>query len=176
MASDRGTALSVHLRPALLALLAALTAGCLGPPPLYDWGIYEEVLWEGYRPESGGGDPASQLARLEEDVERIVASGKRVPPGVHAHIGFLRFATGDPAAAREHFLKERELFPESAVFMDGVLARLEGPRELPAPPLGPSLTPATEPDDAADPSTPTSSAAETGDSTVTETEVQEANP
>lgn len=109
-----------------------LALGCAGPPPLYDWGIYEELLWEGYKTDQGGGDPAEQLARLDLDVQRIVGSGGRVPPGVHAHLGFLRFSMGDLAAAREHFLEERDLFPESSVFINGLLARMEGSGPVPA--------------------------------------------
>jgi hypothetical protein len=118
----------------LVLLALPLSIGCATPPTLYDWGIYESLLWEGYRADHGDADPATQLARLEEDVQRIVTSGARVPPGVHAHIGFLRYATGDPVAGREHFLEERELFPESAVFIDGVLARMKAREEMPAAP------------------------------------------
>ena len=120
--------------PAFGSMLFALplALGCAGPPPLYDWGIYEPLLWEGYKTDHGDVDPAEQLARLDQDVQRIVGSGGRVPPGVHAHLGFLRYSTGDLVAAREHFLEERELFPESAVFIDGLLARMEGSGPLPA--------------------------------------------
>jgi hypothetical protein len=145
MAPDEGRAVSETHRPplglVLFALLTTLATGCKSPPTLYDWGLYEDILWESYRAES---DPATQLVRLEADVERIVASGRRVPPGVHAHIGFLRFATGDAQVAAEHFAKERELFPESTVFMDGILARLEGPGELTDTPLPISPTPSTQ--------------------------------
>ena len=109
--------------------------GCAAPP-IYDWGIYEQLLWESYKTDHGDIDPAEQLARLDEDVQRIVGSGGRVPPGVHAHLGFLRYATGDLVAAREHFLEERQLFPESAVFIDGLVARMEGSGPLPLVPGG----------------------------------------
>lgn len=123
--------------PALgLVLALPFAAGCAKPPPLYDWGIYEQLLWESYKADHGDVDPAGQLARLEEDVQRIVGTGGRVPPGVHAHLGFLRYATGDLVAAREHFLEERELFPESAVFMEGLVARLEGGGPVPVVPAG----------------------------------------
>lgn len=120
----------------LLFFALTLSPGCTTPAPLYDWGVYEQLLWESYRADHGDVDPASQSTRLEEDVQRIVGSGAHVPPGVHAHIGFLRYSTGDLAAAREHFVEERDLFPESAVFINGVLARMEGSGTLPAVPAG----------------------------------------
>lgn len=129
--------------PALGLMFFALpfALGCVAPP-LYDWGIYEQLLWEGYKADHGDIDPAEQLARLDEDVQRIVGSGGRVPPGVHAHLGFLRYATGDLDAAREHFFEERELFPESTVFIDGVVARMEGSKP---PAVVPVVIPEPEP-------------------------------
>jgi len=128
-----------------LLLLGTLVAGCAGQEPLYAWGRYETILWEGYQAE---GDPTTHVILLEEDVKRAVAEGKRVPPGVHAQIGFLYYSTGDLADAREHFLTERELFPESAVFIDGVLARME--RQTAEP----------EPSEIAEPSVPAEDAGE----------------
>jgi hypothetical protein len=70
-------------------------------------------------------DPASQTAILEEDISRSQAEGKRVAPGVHAHLGFLYYSQGDVPAAREQFLNERKLFPESATFIDGIIKRMD---------------------------------------------------
>lgn len=123
-----------RLRLTALVCLGVFASACAGPAPLYSWGRYESILWEGYQAQ---GDPATHVTQLEEDVQKALAEGKRVPPGVHAHIGFLRFASGDLPAAREHFLKERELFPESAVFIDGVLERMQGGEGLPEPPAVP---------------------------------------
>jgi hypothetical protein len=74
----------------------------------------------------GSADPALQVAKLSEDVERAQASGQRVAPGVHAHLGYMRFLQGNPDAAAREFEREKELFPESAVFIDGLLRRLAG--------------------------------------------------
>ncbi len=107
---------------ALLALLAA--SACSSTPVLYRWGAYEPLLYQMYT-QGDGSDPFEQTALLREDIDRTQAEGKRVPPGVHAHLGFLYYSQGDKSAAREEFLKERELFPESSVFINGILKRMK---------------------------------------------------
>ena len=108
--------------PALL-VAAALAGGCASPS-LYRWGQYEDLLhalWV----EPGSADPLTQMVELREDIDRAAAEGRRVPPGVWAHLGWLHWVQGQPDAARAALLRERELFPESAVFVDGLLRRME---------------------------------------------------
>ena len=76
--------------------------------------------------EPGEADPVTQAQQLDEDIARTRAEGKRVPPGVHAHLGFLHYRAGDVESARAYFMRERELFPESATFINGILSRMEG--------------------------------------------------
>jgi hypothetical protein len=107
--------------PALL-LAAALASGCASQS-LYDWGHYENLLYAMWI-EPGSADPTTQIAQLREDMGRAAAEGRRVPPGVWAHLGYLYWSQGDADAAREALVRERELFPESAVFVDGLLRRM----------------------------------------------------
>ena len=101
-------------------------AGCASPPEtaMYRWGVYEDLMHLSYA-EPGEADPVTQAQRLGEDIARTRAEGKRVPPGVHAHLGFLHYTLGDRVSARAHFVRERELFPESATFIDGILSRMK---------------------------------------------------
>ena len=55
--------------------------------------------------------PYAGPRRLDEDIACTRAEGKRVPPGVHAHLGFLHYTPGGRESARAHFARERELFP-----------------------------------------------------------------
>jgi hypothetical protein len=48
-----------------------------------------------------------------------------VPPGLHAHLGYLHSVAGNPAAARAHLEDEKTLYPESTRFCDYLLGRLE---------------------------------------------------
>ncbi len=101
-------------------------AGCASPPEttVYRWGIYEDLVYVSYA-DPGEADPVTQAQRLDEDIARTRAEGKRVPPGVHAHLGFLHYTLGDRESARAHFMRERELFPESATFINGILSRMK---------------------------------------------------
>jgi hypothetical protein len=122
---DQG-ALTIVRRFALLAasVLAALSSACAQPTSLYRWGEYESLVYDMYmRP--GKADPTTQIAKLSEDIERTNAEGQHVPPGVHAHLGYLYYGQGQRDAAYEQFTIEKTLFPESTVFIDGVLARMK---------------------------------------------------
>jgi hypothetical protein len=112
-----------HAALAAVATAALLGAGCAGKPELYRWGVYEDLVYAMYAT-PGKADPVTQVARLSEDVARTEAEGKRVPPGVHAHLGYMYFLAGNSGAAYEEFVTEREKFPESAIFIDGMLQRL----------------------------------------------------
>ena len=111
--------------PVLLALSVLALPGC-APRSLYHWGHYEELVYDMYtRP--GKADPAVQVERLSRDVEEAQAQGERVPPGVHLHLGYMYFLQGNAAAARQELETEKQLFPESTVFVDRLLAAMSAP-------------------------------------------------
>ena len=91
---------------------AGLTLGCAEKPQIYRWGAYEELVYDMYA-KPGTADPDTQVASLSEDITRTQSEGKRVPPGVHAHLGYMYYLSGDTAAALDEFATERALFPES---------------------------------------------------------------
>lgn len=105
------------------AMAVVLASGCAQQPLIYRWGVYEELVYEMYA-KPGKADPGTQVARLAEDIARTQAEGKRVPPGVHAHLGYMYYLQGNSDAAYAEFVAERELFPESTTFVDGILRRL----------------------------------------------------
>ena len=109
---------------ALAALLLASGVGCATPTPIYRWGVYENLIYNMYA-NPGEADPSTQIAQLTEDIARTHAEGQRVPPGVHAHLGFLYYTQGQVDLAYEEFSTEKELFPESTTFIDGLLARMQ---------------------------------------------------
>jgi hypothetical protein len=111
----------------LTALTAsAVLAGCAAPPSRYEWGSYEEVIYASYAAHDDV--PAEkQLELLEKDYQKARAANKRMPPGWHAHLGYLYYQVGKGDQARQELLTEKAEFPESAVFVDRLLGNVGKP-------------------------------------------------
>ena len=120
MKTWRGTA---RMLATVLLCVTGLGA-CAQQKTIYDWGSYEQLVYDMYA-NPGKADPGTQIAKLTQDVERINAEGRHVAPGVHAHLGYLYYTQGQVPLAEEEFTIEKQLFPESAVFIDGMLARMQ---------------------------------------------------
>jgi hypothetical protein len=109
-------------RPFAALLLVLCFAGC-GSTSYYDWGSYEESVYDvTVRPD--GFDLAAEIDSLEQQLEKTEAKQRPIPPGLHAHLGYLHTVSGNADAARAHFEQEKALFPESARFVDLLLERL----------------------------------------------------
>ena len=110
----------------LLALAGAsiLLGGCApGPKPLYTWGEYQPSLYAYYQKDTE--TTQEQIAALHKTLEEAQAKNSPVPPGFHAHLGLLYATLGDGEQARQEFIQEKELFPESGQYMDFLLRRKE---------------------------------------------------
>lgn len=109
-------------RASLWLLLPALFTGCAAPTN-YSWGHYESVVYATYA--TPDKMPAErQIELLEQDYQKARGENKPVPPGFHAYLGYLYFQLGRMDQARQEFETEKAQFPESAVFMDRLLANL----------------------------------------------------
>jgi len=109
------------IRAALVAAVALLT-GCTSPT-IYSWGHYEDLLYVMYAA-PGKAPPELQIERMEEDYQKARSLNKPVPPGFHAHLGYLYYQIGKADQARQEFATEKAQFPESTVFMDRLLDNL----------------------------------------------------
>ncbi len=103
-------------------LVVALVAACRSAS-LYDWNGYEESV-EAVCHDFKDGDPPTHLQGFAERVAKGEAAGRRAPPGVHAHLAYLYTLVGDASSADRELLREKELFPESAVFVDRLRAKV----------------------------------------------------
>jgi hypothetical protein len=117
-------AISIVSHPKAILFLAlgvvALVTGCRSPD-VYYWGHYENLVYISYtKPDKA--TPELQARAMEEDVQKAAAAGKPLPPGFHAHLGDVYYQMGKYDLAVLEFQKEKELFPESAVFMDRLIA------------------------------------------------------
>ncbi len=101
--------------------LALLLAGCAkqADTSLYNWDNYQKTVYQYYQGDKVG--PEEQIASLKESIEKSRATGKAVPPGLHAQLGLLYANTGHTDLACQEFNTEKSLFPESATYMDFLL-------------------------------------------------------
>jgi hypothetical protein len=109
-------------------LCVLLTACETTPSTLYYWGDYEQLLYDMYnRP--GKAVPEMQIDQLSADIEQAQHSGRKIAPGVHAHLGLMFASTGNMTAAEAAFNNEKALYPESAILLDGMLKRAHQARK-----------------------------------------------
>ncbi len=119
----------LSMKPLLaLILLSTVLVGCVTPePPLYRWGAYEDIIYQPYK-NPGESDPVTDATSLSEDMARTEAEGQQIPPGVRVQLGYLYYNQGNTGRAVALFKEERAVFPESAVFIDGLLERMKAQR------------------------------------------------
>jgi hypothetical protein len=97
-------------------------AGCASTETQYYWGEYEDLVYKTHHT-PGEVPPNVQIEKLRADIDKAEAAGKPVPPGVYAHLGLMYAADGNKELALQSLMKEKELFPESAIFIDGIIER-----------------------------------------------------
>ncbi len=73
----------------------------------------------------GSETPSEQVSKVVQTIQEAEQSGKRVAPGMYAHLGYLYALLGDSKSSRMAFDAEKRLFPESAHWVDGMLQRAE---------------------------------------------------
>jgi hypothetical protein len=116
-------------RLVLMALITAamLSGGCARHQSLYYWGDYQPQVHEYLKGQ--GKSHTEQIIALEKIIEEAKSENKPVPPGFHAHLGMLQAAEGKLDLAQLEFQAEKSHFPESTVFMDFLLAKMNGDKK-----------------------------------------------
>lgn len=101
----------------------ALT-GCQSGKPLSYWGSYESLTYKSYS-KPGDVPPETVILRLNEDLQKAAGLGLKPNPGIHAYLGYAYYEVGKPDEALKEFEAEKSLYPESACFMDRLIAKLK---------------------------------------------------
>ncbi|MDY4593881.1 MAG: DUF4810 domain-containing protein [[Pasteurella] aerogenes] len=104
-----------------LPLVAALclTACSSGPKSMYYWKDYPPTVYE--RLKNDDSSISEQITKMEKYFTEASRKQLAVAPGAHAHLGLLLTDVGQYESARRQFESEKQLFPESTVFMDFLL-------------------------------------------------------
>ncbi|WP_417468995.1 DUF4810 domain-containing protein [Maricaulis sp.] len=95
-----------------VAVVALAVTACAAPSR-FEWGGYEQGLYNYYRnPETS----ENYIRTLERAIERGDATN-RTAPGLNAELGFIHLGRGDSGLAETYFQREIQLFPESETFL-----------------------------------------------------------
>jgi len=114
---------SKYFTTALAISFTAMVTGCISTPAnTYHWGSYEKVLHDMYL-KPGKATPQAQITTLTKDIQQAENLGKPIAPGIYAHLGFMYSLEGNIGAAEDAFNQEKSLYPDSAVLINGMLAR-----------------------------------------------------
>lgn len=105
----------------LLALSLVLLGCAQQPKTHYEWEGYQASIYSHLVP--GKDDVQAQIARLEKTIEKAQAHSARVAPGLHAHLALLYFNVGRDEEGAGHLVTEKQLFPESAHFVNYMLEK-----------------------------------------------------
>lgn len=89
---------------------------------MYYWGDYEQVIYDMYI-NPGEADPVTQIEKLTATIQKAQSQDMPIPPGLYAHLAMMYAKDGNPGLAKEALNEEKNNFPESATFVDGLIAR-----------------------------------------------------
>ena len=104
-------------------LCVALLSGCVaGQSNRYSWGDYDGSLYSYYK---NPADSAAYMKALEEVVQTAEKFQKPLAPGLYAEYGYMLMQQKKEAEAIAYFNKQKNGWPESAYFMDGMIKNVK---------------------------------------------------
>jgi hypothetical protein len=108
----------------LTVCFVSILTGCASKPErIYAWGSYEENIYKYFN--SQGEVTQEMLDQMTQELDVIDSSSQRVPPGMHAFIGLLHEKSGNVNMMSQSFKREKDLFPESAGYIEFLMRNLE---------------------------------------------------
>ena len=109
----------------VLGFTGLLFSACVTHNNMYQWDGYESVVYESLE-ETDARSHDARAKELEETIEKSKSTGKLIPPGLYAQLGYHYYQSGDKTKAIAAFESEKNLFPESSVFIDRLLKTEDG--------------------------------------------------
>jgi hypothetical protein len=107
--------------------VVGILPGCAHKPTLYMWESFPRQQYDVLLHE--GASPDEQMHVMELHATKARAANAALPPGFRAHLGMLELNAGRADRAKELFEQEKAAFPESAPYMDRLLAKLGPPAQ-----------------------------------------------
>ncbi|MFA6188075.1 MAG: DUF4810 domain-containing protein [Sulfuricurvum sp.] len=118
--------ISKSIKYLAFSIVMLIITGCATQPqPLYAYGDYSDSYYS-YKKHA---TPES-LLELQKSMESAIENSSnsrsgRVPPGMYANLGYLYLKAGKPNDAISNFTKEKTIYPESALFMNRVINKIQ---------------------------------------------------
>ena len=102
-----------------ICFVISLSGCATRPASLYQWQGYQKNVNDYFRADRQSLE--TQAISMEEDLQKIRASGGKIPPGYQAHIGLLYGKQGKLDQFAQQMENEKKQFPESGTFVDFLL-------------------------------------------------------
>jgi hypothetical protein len=102
--------------------LLILTGCATGPQQKYEWGNYEQSMYEYYK---NPADSNELILSIEKTIKTAAAENRIVAPGLYAEYGYLLMLQGKQQSAVDNFQKEKQKWPESTILMDRMIKLAE---------------------------------------------------
>ncbi len=106
----------------LLGLAFLICSGCT--KTLYNWGSYENDLYQYYKSPQTPEDHERYMLELFNLIEEGESDGRTVPPGIYAEYGYGLYKTGKYQQAIQYFEKERSLWPDASPLMERLISNV----------------------------------------------------
>lgn len=107
-----------------LCFTALLLASCSAPTNLYSWYNYEDVTYKYSKLKTD--ELKNKVYQQYDKMEKKqVGLRKVVPPGFYAEYGFMLCKDGKTEEGLTYLKQEIALYPESEVFIGGMIKNLE---------------------------------------------------
>jgi hypothetical protein len=106
----------------LIATLVILSGCATVTEAGYYWGNYSETLYK-YTENPNEVTLGAHVEELNNIIDTSREKGLRVPPGIHAELGYIKARQGNDAEAMAHYETEMSLYPESRLFLERLTAQ-----------------------------------------------------
>lgn len=93
--------------------------GCASPNTGYYWENYSGTLYN-FKKNPNEETRQKHIKELESIIIKANEKGSRVPPGVHAELGYMLANQGEKGLAVEQLNNEINVYPESKTFIERI--------------------------------------------------------
>jgi len=107
-----------------IAVGVLFAASCTTQKTLYTWGKYQEAAYA-YTKNNTEKDAEALIQAYQYIIDNQKSGRKTVPPGIYADYGFLLVQQGRVEEGLKLMKMEIALYPESRVFIEGIIKKLE---------------------------------------------------